>query len=99
MFQKKAGMEEGEGKASYLLSRQKIERCKLKQEMRQIRMTQKTLEENRELLSNAKVDFESVEIRALNDFLPKIFQICPFIEEICTIEQCLDCATFNKLRK
>jgi len=54
-------------------------------------MTQKTTDEIRVLLSNAKLDFESVENRALNDYLPKIFCSCPFTEDICTTKQCLDC--------
>jgi hypothetical protein len=61
-------------------------------------MTQKTADEIRELLSNSKVDYDIAEIRALNDSLPKIFQLCSFTEEICTTKQCLDCATFNNLR-
>lgn len=59
-------------------------------------MTQKTTDEIRALLSNAKLDFESVENRALNDYLPKIFQSCPFTEEPCTTKQCVECAIFIK---
>jgi hypothetical protein len=47
-------------------------------------MNQKTTDEIRTLLSNAKIDFESVENKALNDYLPKIFHNCPFTEELCT---------------
>lgn len=54
-------------------------------------MTQKTTDEIRTLLINARIDFESVENKALNDYLPKIFQICPFTEDICTTKQCLEC--------
>jgi hypothetical protein len=61
-------------------------------------MTQKTTDEIRTLLSNAKLDFESVENEALNDYLPKIFHTCPFTEDICTIKQCMDC-TFSHKRK
>jgi len=60
-------------------------------------MTQKTTDEIRALLSNAKLDFDSVENKALNYYLPKIFHSCPFTEDLCTAEQCLDCAVFNKL--
>jgi hypothetical protein len=60
-------------------------------------MTQKTTDEIRALLSNAKLNFESVENKALNEYLPKIFHNCPFTEDICTTKQCLECAVFNKL--
>ncbi|MGA3290095.1 MAG: hypothetical protein ABSD42_07655 [Candidatus Bathyarchaeia archaeon] len=36
-------------------------------------MTQKTTGEIRALLSNAKLDFESIENKALNEYLPKTF--------------------------
>ena len=62
-------------------------------------MTQKTTNEIRELLSNAKLDFESVENNALNYYLPKIFHSCPFTEEVCTTKQCLDCAVYKKISK
>ena len=57
-------------------------------------MAQKTTDEIRTLLSNAKLDFESVVNKALNDYLPKIFQSCPFTEELCITKQCVDCAVF-----
>jgi hypothetical protein len=60
-------------------------------------MTQKTTDEIRALLSNAQLDFESIENKALNQYLSKIFHSCPFTEEICTTKQCLDCAVFKKL--
>ena len=56
--------------------------------------TQKTTDEIRKLLDNAKLDFKSVENKALNDYLPKIFHSCPFSEEICTTRQCVDCVVF-----
>jgi len=52
---------------------------------------QKTTGEIQALLSNAELDFDSVVNKALNNYLPKIFQICPFTEDICTTKQCLDC--------
>ena len=54
-------------------------------------MTQKTTGEIRELLSNAKLDFEEVENKALNEYLAKIFHSCPFTEELCTTKQCIEC--------
>ena len=57
-------------------------------------MTQKTTDEIRELLSNAELNFESVENEALNNYLPKIFHICPFTDEICVTKQCVECAVF-----
>ena len=52
---------------------------------------QKTTGEIQALLSNAELDFDSVVNKALNNYLPKIFQICPFTEDICTTKQCLEC--------
>ena len=57
-------------------------------------MTQKTTDQIRTLLNNAKLDFESIENKALNDYLPKIFQSCPFTEEPCMTKQCVECAIF-----
>jgi hypothetical protein len=62
-------------------------------------MTQKTTDEIRTLLNDAKLDFESVENKALNEYLPKIFHSCPFTEDICTAKQCLDCVNFSKPHK
>jgi hypothetical protein len=62
-------------------------------------VTQKTTDEIRALLSNTKLDFESVENEALNAYLPKIFQICPFSEDVCTKKQCMDCAVFKNSQK
>jgi hypothetical protein len=57
--------------------------------------TQKTTSEIRTLLINADMDFESVENKALNDYLPKIFHSCPFTDEICTAKQCVECGVFK----
>ena len=62
-------------------------------------MTQKTTDEIRKLLCDAELDFESVENKALNDYLPKIFQICPFSEDICTAKQCMECAVLKNSAK
>jgi hypothetical protein len=62
-------------------------------------MKQKTTDEIRKLLTNAKIDFESVENKALNNYLPKIFHSCPFTEEICVTKQCIDCETSKKAYK
>jgi hypothetical protein len=62
-------------------------------------VTQKTTDEIRELLSEAKLDFDSVENEALNAYLPRIFHFCPFIDEVCTKKQCIDCAVFKKNRQ
>ena len=63
-------------------------------------MTQKTTDEIRGILTNAELDFESVENKALNYYLPKIFHSCPFTEEICTGKQCVECAVFiNSINK
>ena len=59
-------------------------------------MIRKTTDEIRDILNNAKLDFESVENKALNNYLPRIFHSCPFTEEICTGKQCVECAVFTK---
>jgi len=58
--------------------------------------TQKTTSEIRTLLINANLDFDPVENKALNDYLPRIFQSCPFTEEICSTKQCVECEVFKK---
>ena len=47
-------------------------------------MTPKTTSEIRALLNDAQLDFDSIENKALNEYLPQIFRICPFTEDICT---------------
>ncbi len=64
--------------------------------------TQKTTNEIRVILTNAKLDFDSVVNKALNDYLSRIFHSCPFTEELCTTKQCVECKVFaehNKKRK
>jgi hypothetical protein len=58
-------------------------------------MIRKTTDEIRELICNANLDFMTVENEALNNYLHKIFQSCPFTEEICSGKQCLDCSVFK----
>jgi len=58
--------------------------------------TPKTTNEIRRLIKNANIDFEVVENKALNDYLPKIFQSCPLTEEVCTSKQCIECDVFKK---
>jgi hypothetical protein len=61
--------------------------------------TQKTTNEIRVLLTNAKLDFDSVVNIALNEYLLKIFHTCPFTEEVCTTKQCTECAIFTEPNK
>ncbi len=61
--------------------------------------TQKTTEEIRALLINADIDFEVVENRALNNYLPKIFHSCPFTNDICTTKQCIECEVSKNYAK
>ncbi len=58
--------------------------------------SQKTTNEIRALITKAEIDFELVENKALNEYLPKIFHSCPFTEEICTTKQCVECEVFKK---
>ncbi len=61
--------------------------------------TQKSTNEIRVLLKNAKLDFDSVVNTALNEYLSKIFHSCPFTEEVCTTKQCVECAIFTEPNK
>ena len=61
--------------------------------------TQKTTNEIRLLLKNAKLDFDSVVNKALNDYLSRIFHSCPFTEEVCTTKQCAECSVFIEPHK
>ena len=61
--------------------------------------TQKTTNEIRLLLKNAKFDFDSIVNKALNDYLSRIFHSCPFTEEVCTSQQCAECAVFIEPHK
>ena len=48
---------------------------------------------------NANFDFALVENNALNAYLPRIFHICPFSEDVCTKKQCVSCSLFEKSAK
>ena len=61
--------------------------------------TQKTTSEIRLLLTNAKLDFDSVVNLALNEYLSKIFHSCPFTEELCVAKQCIECTVFKEPSK
>jgi hypothetical protein len=69
------------------------------QNMHKDKKSRKTTDEIRTLLKNAKLDFDEVENRALNDYLSKILHSCPFTEEICTTNQCQECSIFKKTLK
>ena len=58
-------------------------------------IARKTTDEIRGLLANANLDFNEVENAALNAYLPKIFHICPFSEDICAAKQCMNCEIFK----
>ena len=60
-------------------------------------MTQKTTYEIRTLLKNAKLDFDEVVNRALNDYLSKILHSCPITDDVCTTNQCQECSVFKKI--
>ncbi|HEX7482323.1 MAG TPA: hypothetical protein VF350_02515 [Candidatus Bathyarchaeia archaeon] len=61
--------------------------------------TQKTTNEIRILLTNAKLDFDSVVNLALNEYLSRIFHSCPFTEELCIAKQCIECSVFTEHRR
>lgn len=62
-------------------------------------MIKKTTDEIRVLLDKAEIDFESVENKALNAYLSKIFKSCPFTEDVCTKNQCMECQIFLRKTK
>jgi hypothetical protein len=62
-------------------------------------MIKKSTEEIRTLIDQAKLDYKSVENKALNAYLPKIFHSCPFTEDICTRTQCMDCEAHKAPQK
>lgn len=62
-------------------------------------MMQKSTDEIRTLLNNAELDFDSIENKALNDYLPKVFPYCPFIDEPCTTKQYVECEVFKNTEK
>ena len=64
-------------------------------EDKRLKIRDKTTEEIKKLLGNAQLDFELIEKEALNAYLPRIFQSCPFSEDICTTKQCMNCAVFK----
>lgn len=62
-------------------------------------MTLKTTAEIRKLLKKSKLNFESFQNEALNAYLPRIFPLCPFTEEICTKKHCMNCEILKKSAK
>jgi hypothetical protein len=62
-------------------------------------MIRKTTEEIRQLISNAELDFETVENEALNAYLPRIFQSCPISGDVCKGLQCMTCQVFRSSLK
>lgn len=52
----------------------------------------KSTPEIRALLKATNMDFESVQNKALNEYLSKIFLTCPFTDELCIDKkQCMGC--------
>jgi hypothetical protein len=52
----------------------------------------KTTPEIKTLLKSVNMDFELVVNEALNDYLSKIFHICPFASDLCLgSKQCIGC--------
>lgn len=56
--------------------------------------TQKSTDEIRKLVRIANLDFEKIQNEALNAYLPKIFNLCPFSNDVCTNKQCINCSIF-----
>lgn len=53
--------------------------------------TVKSTNEIQELLSEAKIDFDSAVNAALNAYLPKLLLTCPFTDQPCSKKQCNNC--------
>jgi hypothetical protein len=70
-----------------------------KQVKMKTKMARKSTDEIRTLLSNSKLDFDFVQNDALNYYLPRILQSCPFTEDICTEKKCLECTVYSELSK
>jgi len=52
----------------------------------------KSTPEIRSLLKATNMDFDSVQNKALNEYLSKIFLTCPFTDELCIDKkQCMGC--------
>jgi hypothetical protein len=62
-------------------------------------MAQKTTNQIRILLNSQQLNFEEIQNKALNDYLPKLFQMCPFTEDLCKANQCVECEVFKNQRK
>lgn len=54
-----------------------------------------TTSEIKLLLNDVHLDFETVVTIALNEYLPRIFPICPFNERPCIEKQCHECKIFK----
>jgi hypothetical protein len=57
--------------------------------------TIKSTKEIQELLSNARIDFDSAVNAALNAYLPKLLLTCPFTDQPCSKKQCNGCESAN----
>ncbi len=60
----------------------------------------KSTDEIRDILSNANMDFDKVVNEALNDHLTKIFNTCPFSDDLCLHKnQCVTCESYDLNQK
>ena len=61
-----------------------------------LRRIRKSTDEIRTILHNANMDFDKVVNDALNDYLTKIFNSCPFNDDLCLHKnQCITCKSYN----
>jgi hypothetical protein len=62
---------------------------------------QRSTTEIQNLIEKANEDYEATLNKALNAYLPKIFFICPFTEDLClNKKQCMGCdSSKSKLNK
>jgi hypothetical protein len=65
--------------------------------MKSTRVSELDTKEIKEILTNAKIDYDIVVNKALNNYLPKIFLVCPFTDKYCLHEkQCIGCSSSNQ---
>ncbi len=62
--------------------------------MKSCRVSELGTKEIKEMLKKADIDYEIVVNKALNNYLPKIFLVCPFTDKFCIHEkQCIGCSS------
>ncbi len=62
--------------------------------MKYSRISELETTEIKEILTKVNIDFDIIVNKALNNYLPKLFLVCPFTEKFCIQEkQCIGCSS------